>query len=136
MEEVNPWLDPQMGSHTNKKSIKPEKVPEVKPVEEKGQGQGLQKGLEKPLDEKVVETRPNKTKDERITNFLNTLITDGLEPTLPPSSLEWAETNFGKEWTEQFFEDMKILMDELLTSHYYPPEPMVLLLKLAFLLRQ
>ena len=126
MEEVNPWLDPQMGSHSNKKSIKPEKVVEIVKEEK----------VEKVEDQKVEPISSPVSPDDRVDRFLDTLVTVGLDNRLPPNALKWAEENFGKEWTEQFGKDLNTLTDELLTSHYFPSEPTMILLKLVFLLRQ
>lgn len=130
MEEVNPWLDPGMGAHTNKKSVKPEKV-DPKKVETKNVNP-------ENIDPKTVESvnkRSPKEKD-KIDQYLETLVSVALNSELPDSCKDWAVQKFGKEWIDQFSEDLKTLGDELLTSHYYPAEPTMILLKLAFLLRQ
>ena len=134
MEEVNPWLDPQMGSHSNKKSIKPEKVVEI--VKEENVEKVEKVENRKAEDQKVEPISSPVSPDDRVDRFLDTLVTVGLDNRLPPNALKWAEENFGKEWTEQFGKDLNTLTDELLTSHYFPSEPTMILLKLVFLLRQ
>lgn len=124
MEEVNPWLDPQMGSHNNKKSIKPEVVKNESKVESK---------IETEQDTNLEDPQ---SKKDKIDQFLDTLVKDGLDSNLPPNSCKWAEEHFGKEWLEEFKQDLETLTDELLTSHYFPSEPTMILLKLVFLLRQ
>ena len=114
MEEVNPWLDPDSGTHKNKKSVKPVKQSQ---------------------EEYIV---PGTKKDDNVKNldFLKTLVEDGLETTLPKPVEDWIEENFDTKWKEEFLSDIKVLKDELLKSPYYPSHKYMLLLKYIFLLQQ
>jgi hypothetical protein len=100
-----------MGAHNNKKSIKPEK-------------------------ETVKKNDTVETNKDKIEEFLEVLVNEGLDTNLPPGASKWAEEHFDKKWLEDFKNDLKTLSDEILTSHYFPSEPTMILLKLAFLLRK
>ena len=125
MEETNAWLDPESGSHNNKKSTKPDPRPAIKA--------GMNTPATKP--KKLVPGKP-KTDDEKISSYLETLVEDGLNPNLPKSVKDWAIENFDEEWLNDFLKEIEVLKDELLSSHYYPSHEKMLMLKYIFLLQR
>ena len=125
MEETNPWLDPDSGKHKNKKSVKP-KPKEYK--EEAVNTSNIQ-------DEKFVPGAKKGNNDKHL-NFLNTLVTDSLDPVLPDDVRKWAIENFDNEWVETFVSDITLVKKDILSSKFLPSERTLLLLKLIFLLRQ
>ena len=156
MEEVNPWLDPNVGRHKNKKSIRPESKPlvfpstpvksdvvskkiketqEVQPVKEVQLGKGVQKETKEVQQDKLLPGML-KTNNERVLSFFTTLVEDSLDIDLPPYVSQWAIENFDEKWLQEFLEDIKHLREDLLTSKIFPSSDKMLLLKLIFLLRQ
>ena len=129
MEEENPWLDPESGKHKNKKSIKPKPFVETIKTDVKS---GI---VEKDEPERLIPGF-KKCQDEKVLDFLNTLIEDSLDTNLPKSVENWAIENFDKEWLEDFVSDVKLLKEELLTSAYFPSQEKMVLLKFLFLMRQ
>lgn len=155
MEEVNPWLDPNVGKHKNKKSIRPESKPlvfpstpvksdvvskkaketqEIKEVKEIQQIQ-LEKETKGAQQDKLLPGML-KTNNERVMSFFTTLVEDSLDIDLPPYVSQWAIENFDEKWLQEFLEDIKHLREDILTSKYFPSSDKMLLLKLIFLLRQ
>ena len=125
MEEENPWLDPESGKHKNKKSIKPvvKHIEHVEAVKTNVENNDLIPGFKK-------------CKNEKVLDFLNTLVEDSLDTNLPKSVENWAIENFDKAWLEEFLSDVAMLKEELLTSSYFPSQEKMILLKFLFLFRQ
>lgn len=153
MEEVNPWLDPNVGRHKNKKSIRPESKPVVFPstpaksdvvskkIKETQEEKEVQQEIQQVKETKEVQQDkllPGmlKTNNERVMSFFTTLVEDSLDIDLPPYVSQWAIENFDEKWLQEFLEDIKHLREDLLTSKFFPSSDKMLLLKLIFLLRQ
>ena len=149
MEEVNPWLDPNVGRHKNKKSIRPESKPLVFPstsVKSDVVSKKIKETQEIKEVQQVKETKevqqdkllPGmlKTNNERVLSFFTTLVEDSLDVNLPPYVSQWAIENFDEKWLQEFLEDIKHLREDILTSKIFPSSDKMLLLKLIFLLRQ
>lgn len=133
MEEVNPWLDPDVGKHKNKKSVRPmtdlKQISSVTIIQKEAI---ITKEKEK---EKLV-PGTIKVNDPRILDFFTTLVNDSLNTDLPLSVSQWAIENFDEQWLQEFLQDVKNLQEDLLTSKFFPSSDKMLLLKLIFLLRQ
>lgn len=130
MEETNPWLDPDSGKHKNKKSVRPDKIESRTSKESK-----VEKDNKVNAEEKLIPGY-KKNQNQKVLDFLNILVEDGLDSNLPKSVEDWAIEHFDKQWLEEFMGDLKLLKEEILTSNYFPSQQQLLLLKFVFLLRQ
>ena len=119
MEEINPWLDPDSGKHKNKKSVKPEKVEKIEKIEEP-----------------VTNTEEIPQRDDKFMEFLNTLVEDSLKTTFSKQVEEWADDNMGKDWLQEFIEDVNMVKDNILNSSGFPSHKTMVMLKYIFLLQQ
>ena len=135
MEEENPWLDPESGKHKNKKSIKPKLVFEPRTSEIRVPETQNETQVPVKQENRLIPGF-KKCQDEKVLDFLNTLIEDSLDSNLPESVEKWAIENFDKAWLEDFLSDVKLLKEELLTSAYFPSQEKMVLLKFLFLMRQ